>query len=120
MDRERTAQHWLIKATPCLRCVTGAERRFSASLKMNEVTVLAASDELGAAARDATAWIATNACPDLELGSRVATMLRTCAEVALTAQRAITHPSGDIDAVFDRLSNLVAIIEIHSHALDNW
>jgi hypothetical protein len=69
---------------------------------------------------DATAWIATNACPDLELGSRVAAMLRTCAEVALTAQRAITHPSGDIDAVFDRLSNLVAIIEIHSHALDNW
>jgi hypothetical protein len=47
-------------------------------------------------------------------------MLKTCAEVALTAQRAITHPSGDIKAVFDRLSNLLAIIEIHSHALDNW
>jgi hypothetical protein len=120
MDRERTAQHWLIKATPTLRCVSGAERRFSASLKVSEVTVLAASDELGAAARDATAWIATNACPDLELGSRVATMLKTCAEVALTAQQAITHPSGDIKAVFDRLSNLLAIIEMHSHALDNW
>ena len=47
MDRERTAQDWLIEATPSLRCVTGAERRFSASLKANEVTVLAAADELG-------------------------------------------------------------------------
>ncbi len=120
MDKERTAQRWLIEATPALRCVTGAERRFSASLKVNELTVLAASDELGAAARDATAWMTTNACPDLELGSRVAMMLKTCAEVALTALRAITHPSGDIEAVFERLSNLLAIIEIHSHALDNW
>ena len=120
MDKERTAHHWLIRATPALRSVTGAERRFSASLKLNEVTVLAASDELGAAARDAMAWMATNACPDSDLRSRVATMLMTCAEVALTAQRAITHPSGDIEAVFDRLGNLLAIIEIHSHALDNW
>lgn len=120
MDRRRTGQHWLIEATPALRCVTGAERRFSASLKVNEITVLAASDELGAAVRDATTWMATNACPDRELGSRVATMLKTCAEVALTAQRAIVHPSGDIETVLDRLGNLLAIVEIHSHALDNW
>jgi len=100
--------------------VTGAERRFSASLKANEITVLAAADELGAAARDATAWMSTNTCPDLDLGSRVATMLMTCAEVALTAQRAITHPSGDIGAVLDRLGNLLAAIEIDSHSLDNW
>lgn len=120
MDKERTVQHWLTEATPSLGCVTSAERRFSASLNVNEITVLAASDELGAAARDATAWLVTNVCPDLELGSRITMMLKTCTEVALTAQRAITHPSGDIEAVLDRLSNLLAIIEIHSHALDNW
>ncbi len=72
MDKERTAQCWLIEASPALSFVTGAVRRFSASLKVNEVTALAASDELGAAARDATAWMATNACPDMELGLRVA------------------------------------------------
>ncbi len=55
-------------------------------------------------------------------GARIARglVLKTCDEVGLTAQRAITHPSGDIEAVFDRLSNLLAIIKIHSHALDSW
>jgi hypothetical protein len=120
MDRQRTGQRWLTEATPALRRVTGAERRFSASLQMNEVTMLAASDELGAATRDAMAWMTTNACPDQELGSRVALMLQTCAEVAVTAQRTVTHPSGDIEAVLGRLGNLLAIIEIHSHALDSW
>jgi hypothetical protein len=97
-----------------------AERRFSASLKTNEVTLLAASDELGAAARDSTAWVTTNACPDAELGERVALMLNSCSDVALTVQRAITHPSGDIETVSGRVGNLLAIIEIHSHALDKW
>ena len=120
VDRERTAQRWLIEASPVLRRVTGAERRFSVSLTVNEVTLLAASDELGAATRDAMAWMTTNACPDAELGSRVAQMLKTCAEVALTVQRAIIHPSGDIEAIFDRLSNLLAIVEIQTHALGNW
>ena len=71
MDVERTAQHWLIQAAVVLRRVTGAERRFAVSLKVNEVTMLAAADELGAATRDATSWIAANVCPDLELEGRV-------------------------------------------------
>ena len=96
------------------------ERRFSVSLAVNEVTMLAASDELAAATRDAMAWMAINTSPDLELGLRVAQMLKTCAEVALTAQRAVSHPSGDIRATMDRLSNLLAIIELQTYALDNW
>jgi hypothetical protein len=120
VDTERTAQHWLIKAKPALRRVAGAERRFAVSLAVNEVTMLAASDELAAATRDAMAWMAINTCPDLELGSRVAQMLMTCAEVALTSQRAVSHPSGGTRAIMDRLSNLLAIIEIHTYALDNW
>jgi hypothetical protein len=100
--------------------VTGAETRFSASLKVNEVTMLAAADELGAATRDATAWVAANACPHSELGLRVALMLTTCSEVALTAQRVITDPSGDTEAVIGRLRDLLAIIDFHSRTLDDW
>ena len=120
VDRERTVQRWFIEASPALRPVRGAERRFSVSLAVSEVTMLAASDELAVAIRDATAWMAINPCPDVELGSRVNQMLKTCAEVATTAQRAITHPSGNVDAVHDRLSYLLAIIEVHSHSLDRW
>ena len=68
MDKEPTAQHWLIKATPFLGRVTGAESRFSASMNLNEVTMLAAADELEAATREATVWVKANACPDFELG----------------------------------------------------
>jgi hypothetical protein len=120
MDRDQTADRWLTEATPTLRRVKGAERRFLVSLALNEVTMLAASDELASATRDARAWLTIHACPDVDLGSRVIQTLKTCAEVALTAQQAITHPSGNMDAVLDRLSNLLAIIEVHTYALDNW
>jgi hypothetical protein len=120
MDVERTAQHWLIQAAIVLRRVTGAERRFAASLKVNEVTMLAAADELGAATRDATAWIAANVCPDLELEGRVLLMMDTCAEVALTAQRAVTGPLADTEAVLRRLGDLLAVIDFQSQALDDW
>ena len=68
MDKERTAEHWLIRATPVLQRMAGAESRFSVSMRLSEVAMLAAADELEAATREATWWMAANACPDLELG----------------------------------------------------
>jgi hypothetical protein len=121
MDKEPTDRLlWRIKSTSELGRVTAAERRFSASLKVNHVTILAAADELGAATRDATTWVEANPCPDLELGGRVALMLKTCAEVAFTAQRVITDPSRDTQAVIGRLGDLLAIIDFHSETLDTW
>ncbi len=120
MGTGRTAQHWLVQSAPVLGRVTGAQRRLSASLKVNEVTMLAAADELEAATTEATAWTASNVCPDLVLGSVVARLLNTCTEVALTAQRAITNPSIDSTAVLGRLAGLLAIINIQSQALDDW
>ena len=60
-----------------------AETRFSASLSINDVTMLAAADELEAATREAKWWLAGNVCPDLELGRRVVLLLNICTEVAL-------------------------------------
>ena len=97
-----------------------AEHRLSASLKMNRATMAAAADELWAASRDATAWIVENACPDVELGGRVAQMLNTCADAALTAQRAITDPLADTKAVIRRLGYLLRIIDLQCRALDDW
>jgi hypothetical protein len=65
---------------------------------------------------DATLWLAVNACPDLELGGRVALMLNTCAEVALTAQRAIAS-ANDTEAIIGRLGDLLAIIDIYAQTL---
>jgi hypothetical protein len=121
VDKESTDRLlWRINATSELGRVTGAERRFSASLKVNQVTILAAADELAAATRDATAWVEERPCPDLELGGRVALMLKTCREVAFTAQRVITDPSSDTEAVIGRLGDLLAIIDFHSETLDTW
>ena len=120
MDVEGTAQHWLIRASTALHPVTAAGRRFSVSLKASEVRILAAADELGAATRDAAAWMTANPCPDPELAGRVKLMLNTCAEVALTAQRAIADPSADTEATLRRLGDLVRIIDFQSSALDDW
>ena len=82
--------------------------------------MLAAADELGAASRDATAWMVENTCPDIELRGRVALMLNTCTEAALTAQRAITDPLADTQAVIRRLGYLLRIIDLQCRALDDW
>ena len=120
MDKEPTAHHWLIRATAVLGRVTGAERRFSTAISLNDVTLLAAADELEAATKEAKVWVAANSCPDLELGGRVDLMLSTCAEVALTAQRAVTDPATETDLVIGRLGDLLAIIDFHSQTLNAW
>ena len=120
MDTGHTAQHWLQRSATIFGRVTRAQRRLSASLKVNEVTMLAAADELDAATKEAKAWMASNICPDGVLGSHVARMLNTCREVAHTAQRAITNPSTDTTAALGRLAGLLAIINIQSQALDDW
>ena len=119
MDTGHTAQHWLVQSAPVLGRVRRAQRRLSASM-FNEVTMLASADELESAATGATAWMASNRCPDLVLGSAVARMLNTCAEVALTAERAITDPSIDATTVVGRLAGLLTIINLQSQALDDW
>ena len=80
-----THELWRYQATAVLRRVTSAESRFSMSLNLNEVAILAAADELAAATRDAKSWTAVNTCPDLALESRVELLLDTCAEAADTA-----------------------------------
>jgi hypothetical protein len=107
-------------APTALHPVVDAEHRLSASLKMSGATMLAAADEPGAASRDATAWMVENTCPDIELRGRVAQMLNTCAETALTAQRAITDSLADTNAVHRRLGYLLRIIDLQCRALDDW
>jgi hypothetical protein len=120
MDLEQDTQQWLLKAAADLRRVTGAETRFSAAMSMNYVTMLAAADELEAATREAIAWMRGNPCPDREVGGRVGLMLSTCAEVAATAELALTNHCEDIEAVFGRLGDLLAIIDFHSETLKAW
>ena len=87
-------------------------------MTVNEFAMLAAADELQVATWDATLWAKVNACPDVELGECVALMLNTCAEVALTAQRMITDPSADDEAIIGRLRDLLAVIDCQSRTLE--
>ena len=103
-----------------LQRVTAAERRFSASISVNKITMLAAADELDAATRDATAWLKRHPCPNAKLGAHVAGMLDTCTEVALVAQRAVSGPFSGGQGVMARLRDLLAIIDFHSAILTAW
>jgi len=120
-ERDSTADEWRIKAMVELERVTFAERRFSQSITLNnEITMLAAADELQAATREATVWRMANPCPDAKLGTHVTWMLTTCMEVAITAQRALTDRSADVDEAMGRLGLLLAVIDFHSQTLDAW
>lgn len=120
MGKEQTAGEWRIRAIKVLDRVGTAETRLSASLSLNQISLLAAADELQAATKDATVWVRANPCPDVKLGTHVTWMLNTCADVARTAQAAITDPTVDTEAAMGRLGNLLAVIDCHSQALDTW
>ncbi len=111
---------WRIRAIAALQRVMTAERRFSESIKLNEVTMLAAADELDAATRDATAWLASSPCPNAKLEAHVAWMLNACTEVALAAQRAVTGPFAGTQADLDRLRDLLTSIDFHWETFDAW
>jgi hypothetical protein len=64
--------------------------------------------------------MAANECPDLVLGMRVAWMLNTCVEAALTAQRAVDEFSATTELVMGSLGNLLAVIDIYSQTLEDW
>jgi hypothetical protein len=115
-----SASLWRFRAKAALKRVMAAERRFSASISLSKVTMLAAADELDAATRDAKVWLQANPCPDAELGMHVAGMLSTCTEVALVAQRAVTGPFVGSEGVMVRLRDLLTVINFHSTVLDAW
>ena len=121
MDQAPTpVSQWRFRARTVLRRVIAAERRFSASISVNKITMLAAADELDAATKDATVWLTANPCPEEELGVHVAEMLNTCNEVALVAQRAVAGPFAGSEGVMARLRDLLTVINFHSAVLDAW
>ncbi len=120
MSEELPADVWRMKAMSTLQRVTAAERRFAASIRINEITMLAAADELEAATKDARVWLSGNRCPDPKLGAHLDWMLSTCTEVALTAQRAVTGPFASTIDVMERLADLLTVVEFHSQTLDTW
>ena len=123
MDTERTptGEQWRFRAAVELDRVTAANRRLSASITLNnETAILAAADELQTATRNATMCLPSNLCPDSKLWACVAWLLNASAEVALTAQRAMTDPVADSETAMGRLGDLLALIETHSHLLDSW
>ncbi len=70
MDRKPTAQLlWGVREKTVRRHVTVAQHGFSASVLVNEVTMVAAAEEFQMATGDTS-----GACPDLELGAHVARM----------------------------------------------
>ncbi len=119
MNAQATTQ-WRMKGREALGFVAAAQRRLSASLCVNDVTMLAAADELWAATRVATAWLGANPCPDSGLGMQIARMLDNCAEVALTAQRVGTDPVADTEAAQRRIGNLMAVISLEAQMLARW
>jgi hypothetical protein len=120
MSTQPTEHEWRTKAMAVLQRVTAAERRFSASISVNRITVLAAADELQAATTDATRWLTANPCPDARLRAHVAWMLNTYADIALAAQHAVTDPTANTKAVMGRLRYLLTVFDFDSETLNVW
>jgi hypothetical protein len=118
MAREPDTVQWRIDAMTILHRVTEAERRLSASIRVNKVTMLAAADELQAATMDATKWLRANPCPEARLRAQVAWVLTSCGEAALTARRAASDPLAYTEEAIVRVRGLLAAIDYHSGGLD--
>ncbi len=118
MAREPNILQWRIDAMSILHSVTAAERRLSASMRVNTITMLAAADELEAATMDATTWLTAHPCPESGLRAQVAWVLNSCEEAALTARRAASDPLAYTDETIVRVRGLLAAIDYHSEGLN--
>ncbi len=101
-----------------LHRVTAAERRLSASIRVNTITMLAAADELEAATMDATMWLRAHPCPEGGLRAQVAWVLTSCKEAALTARRAAGDPLAHTEEAMVRVRGLLAAIDYHTEGLN--
>lgn len=119
MNTDATTE-WRARGREFLGFVVAAERRLSVSLRLNDVTMLAAADELSAAIRVATAWLGANPCPDSRLGVQIARMLSNCGEVARTAQRVAMDPLSNTEATRSRCRNLAAVVSVDTRTLEAW
>ncbi len=120
LGQKTSVSRWRIRAIVVLQPVMTAQRRFSESMRVNKVTMLAAADELDAATKDGAAWLATNPCPNAKLEAHVSWLLNACTEVALAAQRSVTGPFAGTQVDPDRLRDLVTAIDFHSETFDAW
>jgi hypothetical protein len=100
--------------------VATAAGRLSASMQVNGTTMLAAADELQAATNAAMAWFRANPCPDRMLGSFVAGILNTSAEVAVAAQQASAARDQNRSEVLRRLRQLLALVDAQSQTFVTW
>ena len=101
-------------------CVAAAQHRLSMSQHLNDVSMLAAADELWAANKAATAWLAAHPCPDSQLGKQIERLLNNCAEVALTAQQVATDPLWNTETVRRRIGHLATVISLDARELETW
>jgi hypothetical protein len=115
-----TTTAWQTRGREVLGQVLAAERELSGTLRLNDISMLAAADRLSAVTRVANAWLAANPCPDSARGVQMARMLNNCAEVALTVQRIATNLQSNTAAVASRIENLAAVIRVDARALEAW
>ena len=120
-ERDSTADEWRIKAMVELERVSSAERRFSQSITLNnEIADVGSGGRAPGGNEGRHVWRMANPCPDAKLGTHVTWMLTTCMEVTITAQRALTDRSADVDEAMGRVGLLLAVIDFHSQTLDAW
>jgi hypothetical protein len=112
-------ERWRLRAVLEVNRVTGATRRYSASITLRDrFAMLAAAKELEAVTKEAKTWLSAHPCSDEKLGARIEGMLNTSDEVAVTARRVVTDPAADIETTMGRIGYLLAEIEIDSQLLN--
>jgi hypothetical protein len=90
-----TIKLWRLMVTPGLSRVSSAQRRFAVSLGHSKAALLAAADELDAAARDATTWLTTHTCPDSNVGDEVAGFVKHVRRGRRTSRWSVASPLAD-------------------------
>jgi hypothetical protein len=83
----RSVQRWLSEAWPIVRSLMEAEDRLISASEAPAVVVLAACDQLNAAARHAGDWLDSQRCPDDKFGIYFRELISACQGLSAILQR---------------------------------
>jgi hypothetical protein len=117
--KNKATRQWLMDSKDALSRVRAAEHRFSAAIHINQVALAAAADELHAATKDVSGWLASSPCPSRKLAVEIEWVLDLCMDTALSVRRVLAEPEIDMATAMYRIWKTVAFVEGHS-ALNDW
>jgi hypothetical protein len=122
VTRSQNIEQWEVQLAPTLQTLMATLGAASRAARNGPSSLLAASDQLSAASRDARVWLATQSCPLPDIEDRLVRTMRSFRILTRLMQieaSSVTGPNlkaidQEIEGLVGMIANTVAVLSDHT------